>query len=336
MGLITALPGLDAANYRRHALHGEEQIWLEKNCYIDLWIEVLHAIGHEPLAMLPFTIPVDFEGDQWTFYKPSHEELRQLYGIEVQELTVWKPLLEHVVEHVAGGKLISTEADAFWLPDTAGTDYRQKHSKTTIVISAIDADARRIDYFHNAGFHTLYGEDFERTFGLAAPAPADFMPLFAEFIRFDRQFHSDAATQARFTRRLLARHVARCPTSDPIAAFGARLQRDLPVAQQRGLDYYHAWAFATIRQLGSAAELSCRSLHWLGANGAEDFTIEAAQFERVATICKALILKVARAVNSGRPLDVTASFTEMSTARAAAVASIRERTKPHDANRDPD
>jgi hypothetical protein len=332
VSLVSALPGLDAATYRRHALHGEDQVWVEKNCYVDLWIEVLHALGHEPLAMLPFTIPIDFEGDQWTFYKPSHEELRELYGVEVQELTVWKPLLEHTLEHVAARKLVSTEADAYWLPDTLGTDYRQKHSKTTIVIAAIDAGQKRIDYFHNAGYFSLQGDDFDRIFGLAAAPAPDFLPLYAEFIRFDRQFHSSETEQAARCRRLLTRHAARCPPTDPIAAFEKRLLEDLPVAQERGLDYYHAWAFATIRQLGSAAELAARSLRWLGAHGPDDFSPEAAHFERIATINKALILKVARAVNSRRPLDVAASFQEMSAARAAAVASIRARTSTDDAS----
>lgn len=79
--------------------------------------------------MLPFTLAVDFEGDQWTFFKPSLEELRDLYGIDVQELTIWRPLIEHAVEQLSAGKFISTEADAFWLPDTAGTDYRIERSQ---------------------------------------------------------------------------------------------------------------------------------------------------------------------------------------------------------------
>ena len=51
--------------------------WVEKNCYVDVWIELLHALGLEPLAMLAFTVAVDFEGDQWTFFKPSHDDLRR-------------------------------------------------------------------------------------------------------------------------------------------------------------------------------------------------------------------------------------------------------------------
>src|ERR1700733_9920799 len=83
-----ALPGLDASTYQRHAVHAPDRMWTEKNCYVDVWIELLHVLGLEPLAMAPFAVAVDFEGDQWTFYKPSHEELRELYGVDVQELTV--------------------------------------------------------------------------------------------------------------------------------------------------------------------------------------------------------------------------------------------------------
>ena len=42
--------------------------------------------------MLPFTVAIDFEGDQWTFFKPPHDELCDLYGLDVQELNVWRPL----------------------------------------------------------------------------------------------------------------------------------------------------------------------------------------------------------------------------------------------------
>jgi len=152
MSRIEALPGLNAGAYQCHSLHGQDAVWVEKNCYGDVWIELLHALKLEPLAVLPFTLAVDFEGDQWTFFKPSQEELRDLYGIDVQELTVWRPLIEHAIEHLSTGKLISTEADAFWLPDTVGTDYRLKHSKTTILLANLDVDARQLGYFHNSGY----------------------------------------------------------------------------------------------------------------------------------------------------------------------------------------
>ena len=86
---------------------------------------------------------VDFDGDQWTFFKPSHDDLTTLYGIDVQELNVWRPLVENAREQLGGGKLVLSEADAFFLPDTAGTDYRTQHTKTTIGIQELDLEAER-------------------------------------------------------------------------------------------------------------------------------------------------------------------------------------------------
>src|SRR5258708_5300338 len=186
MPRLAVLPQLDATQYSRHALHAEERMWVEKNCYVDIWIEVLHALGLEPTAVMPFVVALDFEGDQWTFFKPPHDELRDLYGVDVQELNVWRPLVEHAQAHVAAGKLISTEADAFWLPDTAGTDYQRQHTKTTIVIQDFDLEKQRMGYFHNAGYYALEGEGFRQLFRVGAPAEPTFMPLFAESIRSER------------------------------------------------------------------------------------------------------------------------------------------------------
>ncbi len=109
----SVIQGLVPANYPRSVLHAESCVWVEKNCYVDIWIEVIHALGLEPRAILPFVAAVDFEGDQWTFFKPPHGELTDHYGIDVQELNVWSPLLEHALEHLAAGKLIYTDAVDF-------------------------------------------------------------------------------------------------------------------------------------------------------------------------------------------------------------------------------
>ena len=55
-------------------------------------IELLHARGDEPLAALGFTLRMDFEGDQWTFFKPPPEDLEQLFGIDVHEMQPYRPL----------------------------------------------------------------------------------------------------------------------------------------------------------------------------------------------------------------------------------------------------
>jgi Domain of unknown function (DUF1839) len=321
MSRAAALPGLDPGRYQRHSLHAAERIWVEKNCYIDVWIELLHALGLEPTAMLAFTTAIDFEGDQWTFFKPPHEDLRLLYGVDVQELYVWRPLIDHTLEHLGAGKFISTEADAFWLPDTAGTDYRQQHTKSTIVLADIDVEARRLGYFHNAGYFSAQGEDFIKLFRLDAAPDPTFMPLFAELVRHDRVARVGADQLRAASLELLRKHVARRTDSTAIERFRERFERDLPVFVERGMGQYHAWVFGTLRQLGAAGELSALYLRWLEPS--ERFEPAAAAFMDISTVCKGLVMKIARAVNAKRALNASESFESLAVAWNRATAGLR-------------
>jgi hypothetical protein len=301
---LAVLPALTPESYRRHPLHGDAAAWPEKNCYADLWIAFLHTLGLEPLAMLPFTVAVDFEGDQWTFFKPPLEDLRALYGVDVQELTVWRPLLQHAQEHLAAGKLLCTETDAFWLPDTAGTDYRRAHTKTTILMAEVDADRERLGYFHNAGYYELSGDDFRQTFCLDVPAePAVMLPLFAELVRIDRLVRRSESELAVLSFALLRRHFPWRPKTNPFSRFAARLAQDLPAMRERGVEQYHRWAFASVRQSGAAFELLGANLRWLSAHGHPELEAAAGPFEAIGQANKTLILKGARAVATGKPLN---------------------------------
>jgi hypothetical protein len=321
----SALPGLTPASFQRHPLHGESAIWPEKNCYADLWIELVHALGCDPLAMLGFTLAIDFEGDQWTFFKPSHDELRNLYGIDVQELTVWRPLADHAIEHLSAGKLISVEADAFWLPDTAGTDYRHAHSKTTIVLADIDLAARRLVYFHNAGCYMLEGEDFDHSFHLGQPEDPGYLPLFAELVRSDRCVRRTPQALRQLALAGWPALLARCPADNPVRRFQARFEADLPVLRERGLAHYHLWAFGATRQLGAGFELAARWLAWLhpAPRPAEVDTATQA-FERLSLAAKTLILKGARAVASPKPTDLSALFETMASAWDEGFGALRQ------------
>jgi hypothetical protein len=316
------IANLSDESYPRHALHREGCVWVEKNCYVDIWIEGLHALGLQPEAMLPFTAAIDFEGDQWTFFKPSHDELRNLYGIDVQEMNVWRPLLEHAVEHLSAGKLLCVESDAFWLPDTAGTDYRHQHTKTTILMADLDIDQQRLGYFHNAGYFTLSGEDFARTFRLGVPHDPEHMPLFAELVRLDRLVRRPTQELVRMSCELWRHHLQRIPTDNPMRRFRQRFEQDLPGMQEAGLARYHAWAFSTTRQLGAAFELAAASLRWLGHNGTAGVDPGIASFDEISVTCKTLILKGARAVNSRRLLDATDLFEKLSSAWERGVGSV--------------
>jgi Domain of unknown function (DUF1839) len=83
---MVSLFGLQPDTYARHALHGSERVYPETNCYTDIVIELLHARGDEPLAAMGFIVRMDFEGDQWTFFKPPVEDLEALFGIDIHEM----------------------------------------------------------------------------------------------------------------------------------------------------------------------------------------------------------------------------------------------------------
>ena len=176
---------LDPATYQPHALHATDRVWTETNCYVDLWIEVLHALGLDPIAACAFTLSTDFEGDQWTFFKYPPEDLRALYGIEVSEMNVWRPVLDHVEEHLDFGRLLTVEVDAWHLPDTAGVSYGTAHVKTTIVPTHLDRSARRLDYFHNAGLFTLDADDFDGVFARQV------LPPYVELVRLRKRLEDD-------------------------------------------------------------------------------------------------------------------------------------------------
>ncbi|WP_394827912.1 DUF1839 family protein [Pendulispora albinea] len=327
MSRAAVLPHLDPATYQKHTLHADDRVWIEKNCYVDIWVELLHALGLEPRAVLPFALAIDFEGDQWTFFKPPHGELFDLYGVDVQELNPWRPLVEHAVTQLGAGKLISMEADAFWLPDTSGTDYRRQHTKTTIILADIDVERGKLGYFHNAGYHALEGEDFARLFRIGAAPDPTFMPLFVELVRIDRMVRRPRAELVAMSRALLAKHLARRPSDNPVIRFGQAFERELPRMQSEGLAFYHAWAFATVRQLGAAFELAAAYVRWLegdgsragddppnDAPGAPALGAAAEAFDSISVAAKAFILKAARAVNGKRAFDAATPMAEMADA----------------------
>ena len=317
--------GLDHAKYQPHSFHREESLWVEKNCYIDVWIEVLHALSLDPTAMLPFVVALDFDGDQWTFFKPSHADLYDLYGVDVQELNVWRPLIHHAARHVGDGRLVFTEADAFFLPDTQGTDYRNQHTKTTIVIETIDVQRRKLGYFHNAGYHLLEGEDFEGVFGLNLPPDPHRLPFFAEFARLERVVRRSPGDLAARSGLLLRRHMTRRPQTNPFRRFRERFEKDLPWLEGEGLPTYHVYAFATVRQFGANFELASHYVRWLSEHDRVDLTGAAEDFANISSSAKALILKAARAVSAKKTVDFGPIFEGMESAWERAMRIIASR-----------
>jgi hypothetical protein len=311
------LVAVDASSFRPHELHATERTWTETNCYVDLWIELLHALDLDPLAAGAFTLSTDFEGDQWTFFKFPPEDLRALYGLEVGEMNVWRPVVDHVVEQLELGRLLIVEADAWFLPDTQGVSYQLAHTKTAIVPNSIDRVGRHLGYFHNAGYFELEGDDFDGVFRLGAHADPLALPPYVEAVRLDR-IRRDPARLVDRALALTREHLARRPTDDPMARFERRLEQDADWLGTQDIETFHLYAFGTCRQCGATAELAASFVDWLAAHdpaegGSDDLLVAADAFRTVATTAKALQFGLARR-SRGRTVDLHGSFEELSRA----------------------
>lgn len=296
-----------------HPLDRPDRDWAETNCYTDLWIGLLRALGMEPMAVLAFTVAQDFEGDQFTFFKMPPEDLRRLYGLEVQELALYDRVEAHAAVQVARGRPVLVEVDGYHLPDTRGTSYRAQHVKTTIAILGLDAGARRLDYIHNAGRFTLEGEDYD---GLFTPAP---LFPYVEFVkRSGPALEGEALMDA--SRGLLSGHLRRRPAANPIAAFRAALPEHLEMLAARPMDYFHLYAFNTLRQVGANFELLGLYAGWVG--GPADVAEACASLSATA---KAVQFQLARGVHRRRFGDCAEPLEAMERAYDTALGALVRR-----------
>ncbi|MXN45076.1 DUF1839 family protein [Shinella kummerowiae] len=286
--MAAVFAGANPETYRPHALHDAERMWPETNCYVDLWIEVLNAFGSHPEAMLGFSLTQDFEGDQFTFFKVPLEDLEALYGIRATELAIFDTVESHIATQIARGRLCLVEMDSFYMPDTRGVAYRQEHGKTTVAINRLDLEAKQLDYFHNAGFFRLEGEDFDGLFQLNyGPDALPFLP-YTEFAKFPEKRPDDLHLR-REAKRLLAFHFARRPTENPVAAFAKVFPKQVEAVADRPFGFFHKYAFNTLRQLGANFELAGSHLDWLGLDGGD-------AARKISETAKSVQFQLARAV----------------------------------------
>ncbi|MBA3020545.1 DUF1839 family protein [Propionicimonas sp.] len=289
---MTAMfPTRSATTFQPHPLHGPDRAWPETNCYVDLWIEVLAAYGVAPEAMLGFTLTQDFEGDQFTFFKVPLEDLESLYGITTTELSLYDTVENHVTTQLERGRLCLVEMDSFHLPDTAGITYRTEHGKTTVGINRLDSAAKTMEYFHNAGYFALSGADYEGVFQHAIEPGLRWIP-YTEFAKFPATV-ADAEAQRTEARRLLAHHLRRRPSVNPLATFAAQFGTQVEQVAERGMDFFHLYAFNTVRQFGANFELLATHLNWLDA---EEYAAEAAAAKQICDNAKTTQFMLARAV----------------------------------------
>jgi hypothetical protein len=319
VSVVTSMPvslfGLDPATYRPHALHHARQAYPETNCYVDVLVELLHAAGLQPLAVMACALTVDFEGDQFSFFKPDLEAVRELLGVEIHEMQPYRPLPTQFAEQLAVGRTLIVESDSWFLPDTAGTSYRQEHVKSSIALEAIDVDAERAHYFHNGGMFVMEGTDYRGALRVDIPAGDPLLPPYTELVRFDAGPALVGEPLRDASLKLLSDALRRRPTADPFRAYGVRLERELPLLVAGDADQVAAHVFATVRMAGAAACVGAAYAEWLFGTAAADGI---AAFQRVADACKTMSFKFARR----RAFEPQPLIDEAGASWAAALAGL--------------
>ncbi len=312
--------GVDAMAYRAHELHRTERVWVETNCYVDLWIELLHTMGLDPVASMAFTLAMDFEGDQWTFFKQPAADLYRLYGVDVQELTIWRSVLAHVAEQVERGRVALVEVDSYHLPDTAGVAYGIEHTKTTVAVESVDIQNRRMGYFHNSGYFELQGVDFDGIFN----SPACSLAPYTEIAKLDRIVRRSDDELTSLANALTRDYVARIPRENPVTRYRARYASDVAWLAAEEMSVFYKYAFATLRQCGACSEMASTFLGWLSLHSGHQIAA-AADFSEIASAAKAVQFKLARMMATKKPVDVESLFDRMESGWDRATADLAAR-----------
>lgn len=281
----------------------QDRIWPETNRYTDPWIGVLAALRLEPSACLPYTLAVDFLDDQWTQFRPSHDDLYLLHGIEVQSLNLWRPLVEHLQEQLGAGRLVIVDVPARGLPDGAGGLLHPRCATETIIVNEIDAGRERLGFFHRTDYRVLQGAEYRRLLHPESAPEAQALLGHAEVINLHSLVRRPPDTLRHLSHQLLQKYLQRVPTRHPLRRWKRRFTREVTPLLAGGPTHYQHWADAGPHQLGSAFELAALYLVWIagGCSGSAHLVQAADAFRQLSVLARSLLLKGARSVASGQP-----------------------------------
>ena len=314
-GTMVSLFGCDPATYQPHRIHGPDRTYIETNCFTDIISELLHARGDEPVASFSSFVRMDFENDQWTFFKPLAVDMEELYGLDIHEIQPYRSIPHQVEEQLGLGRTMTIELDGWYLPDTAATSYRSGHVKTGVIAEAIDVAGERFRYFHNASLYELSGEDFRGAFRTETGWDDNVLPPYTELIRFDAGPRLEGEAVREAALRQLRGHLRRVPAGNPFDRFYRYLDAQLPALLAGDAALYHAFTFATFRMAGAGFELLASHAEWLlGERGAA----ATAAMARIVEGCKLMGFKLARR----RPFDPSESMAALSAAWAEALEAL--------------
>jgi len=322
---MNAIIKLDPANYERSCLHAKDRIWAETNCYADILIELIHSLGFDPRAALAFSLAIDFEVDQWTFFKYPHEDLYTMYGMDVIELNPWVSLVQHIEGQVEVGRPVLVEVDSYFLPDTLGTAYQEVHTKSTIAVNTIDPKAATMGYFHGQAYYELAGQEFRDIFQTDGLVHERMLPPYIEAVKLTK--NSNDVNDDELTAQSIEsmrRQLGKLPAHNPFDLFRARFEKDIEWLASEPMETFHGYSFATLRQYGACFELAANYLDWLAERGETGLDATARVYAEISEIAKTVQFKLARTLARKKPFDPS-PIDDMSTRWQAATHELVKR-----------
>ena len=146
-------------------------------------------------------------------------------------------------------------------------------------------------YLHNTGLYELSGEDYRGCFRMLPHFTDDVMDPFTELVRFGVGPRLSGEELRAAALDLMRHYYAPRPERNPFAAWGEQLAEDLPRLLEGDAADYHAYAFVTVRMVGSSFELLADHVDWcLGDDGAP----VAASLREIVEATKVLSFRLAR------------------------------------------
>ena len=235
---------------------------------------------------------MDFEGDQWTFFKPPPEDLELLFGIDIHEMQPYRPLplqarrADRQRPHAdrRARLLVPARHRGDQLPQRArqelgrdrGDRPRGASGCATSTAPACTSSPARTTAASSAS---------------AASSSTDVLPPYTELVRFDAgpALRGDELRDAA-PARCCADTSPRRPASNPFLRFGHAARATTCRACWRATSpTYHAYAFATVRMVGAAFEVAASHVDWLLGRGRGQSA--ATRCARIVEGCKALSLQ---------------------------------------------
>ena len=258
------------------------------------------------------------------FGKFPHADLRALYGIEIIELNVWRPLVGHLEEQLAWPARRSSKSMPSTSPNgrhvvprgTRQDDDRDPAHRQRRAPARLLAQRGRL---------RALGRGLQRHVQSRRAAPGAPATVCRGREAQGTAARARAARSSTSPSGLLCHHVARRPATNPFRRYAERSAERPGLAGGGNAARFSRLRLRHVSTVGAAFELAATYLRWLERHGELELDAVAVDCDAIATTAKALQFKVARMVQTRRRFDAEPMVETMAAAWDNAMGALGAR-----------